>query len=318
MRTLLLSCLALVLSIRMVEAQNLVPNPSFENLIQCPFTVGQLNFASDWFIAGGTPDLFSGCTGSNLLGVPSNARGHQDALHGQTYGFTINYSLVNANYREIIGVQINQPLIIGQKYFYSFFVSLADTIVISCSSNNFGIKFSNTLYDIATPIVIDNNPHSFFSTIISNKDIWTVVRGSFVSDSAYSFMYLGNFFDDINTDTLSCYPNSFYSGYFIDQICLSPDSLSCELYTHNSNSPEDINYSLNSNIISNTIIVNCSNTFFGKIQHEILEISGKVVKYGEFQTQPVIEIPFEEYSSGVYIIRIKSQLKVYTFKILKL
>jgi len=220
-----------------VSAQNLVPNPSFEDISQCPFGVNQFNLANQWFVSSGTPDLFNGCS-NNFLGVPVNVRGHQDAVEGIGYAGIITYVINDSNYREIIGTTLIQSMIVGQKYYISLFVSLSDTNILSCVTNNFGVRFSNQLYTISNPIPIDNNSSIFSNQLISNQEIWTVIRGSFVADSSYLHLYLGNLFDDINTDTTNCeLPNSYISYYYLDQICVSTDSLDCVLYTaiHTSN-----------------------------------------------------------------------------------
>ena len=47
-------------------AQNLVPNPSFEDTLWCPYNTGQINVARHWFApdyggGGGSSELFHVC-----------------------------------------------------------------------------------------------------------------------------------------------------------------------------------------------------------------------------------------------------------------
>ena len=68
------------------HAQQLVPNPGFEELLQCPDFQSQLDRTAHWFdpSAGGTPDYFHAC-GAPLYSVPDNAAGVQDPVSGQAY-----------------------------------------------------------------------------------------------------------------------------------------------------------------------------------------------------------------------------------------
>ena len=52
---------------------------------------------------------------------------------------------------------------------------------------------------------------------------WTLVSGSFVADSAYQYLMLGNHFDNANTDTLHIAVQPFVAiGYaLIDNVCVS-------------------------------------------------------------------------------------------------
>lgn len=67
--------LVLILSVCwFTNAQNLVPNPSFEEFDDCPFLPGQIEEATGWFDIIGGCDYFHTC-GSNGYGVPVNLAG---------------------------------------------------------------------------------------------------------------------------------------------------------------------------------------------------------------------------------------------------
>ena len=66
-------------------AQNLVPNPSFEDMVQCPPGWTQIEFATGWINPNGySPDYFNSCvpdTGCcNIFSVPNNSYGFQMLL----------------------------------------------------------------------------------------------------------------------------------------------------------------------------------------------------------------------------------------------
>src|SRR6185295_2533321 len=56
---------------------------------------------------------------------------------------------------------------------------------------------------------------------------WTTVSGSFVADSNYSFVSFGNFFVDSLTDSVQIRGPVCDAYYFIDDVCVSIDSLTC-------------------------------------------------------------------------------------------
>ncbi len=71
-----------------LNAQNLVPNPNFEDYSSCPTGEGQIDVLDDWYSpTAGTPDFFHGCFGPGIggVGVPINFMGNQLALSGKGY-----------------------------------------------------------------------------------------------------------------------------------------------------------------------------------------------------------------------------------------
>ena len=133
--------LIFISSLSQVIAQNLVPNPSFEELDMCPLTggFGGPTVAPPWVAPTlGTCDIFNECNNPGAVGVPMNFAGSQDALSGVGYaGF---YTRVLSNpYREYIQAPLDEPLVAGSWYSVNFFVSLAESN--SCAIQNIGAYF---------------------------------------------------------------------------------------------------------------------------------------------------------------------------------
>ncbi len=223
MKYLLLN-LIILFSCYAAQAQNLVPNPSFEDTIACPFDFEQVNFCKKWKSFSPSPEYFNSCSSN----VPINFAGEQLAASGNAYCGL--YTFIQSNGREVIGSKLLSPLIIGKKYYASIKVSLADSFLVA--SNNLGIAFSTIQYDDTVSVPINNQAKVYSASIINDNKNWTIISGSFVADSAYQYIMIGNFFTDIMTDTISVYSeSSFYGGayYYIDDICISIDSLDCDL-----------------------------------------------------------------------------------------
>ncbi|MBK5285725.1 MAG: hypothetical protein JJE25_10010, partial [Bacteroidia bacterium] len=107
-------------------AQNLVPNSSFEDTVSCPSAL--IDNAVGWSSYRGSPDYFNSCNNQSLssYGAPSNYWGFQFARTGNAYVGLSTYTSLTSTWREYIGIQLSQSLIIGQQYFVSFFVSWGD------------------------------------------------------------------------------------------------------------------------------------------------------------------------------------------------
>jgi hypothetical protein len=207
---------------------NLVPNPSFENVIQCPFAFGIEDYVSDWKSARETPDYFNSCATWWGASVPTNIYGHQQAYTGNAYIGMLTYRSDSSIYTEAASVQLNSDLTLGSTYYVSFKVSLAleNSTGSMAANNKIGIQFSTTDYFPSNPIPINNFAHVWTDSIITDTLNWTIIKGSFVADSTYTHLNLGNFFDKQYMDSIT-YGGVFGAYYYFDDICVSTDSTLC-------------------------------------------------------------------------------------------
>ena len=65
-------------------AQNLVPNPSFEDYCSCPDNSGQVYRAIGWTSFGNSSDYFNCCAPPGAQSVPLNPSGYQCAVDSGT------------------------------------------------------------------------------------------------------------------------------------------------------------------------------------------------------------------------------------------
>ena len=213
----------LILTYGLCNGQNLAPNPSFEDNDSCT----QLPLWTEINSA----DYFDACFNY----TPQNPFGFQYPASGDAYMgfFTHGNGSAIPDYRELIGGPLLVPLIVGQKYFVSLKVNLANNPTAQCATNNIGVLFTNKIYPKDTVILqpntpfINNHAHVHTSNIISDTFNWTTISGSFMSDSVYHYIYIGNFFDDEHTDSILLDGDACNSYYFLDDICVSTDSLGC-------------------------------------------------------------------------------------------
>lgn len=208
--------------------QNLVPNPSFENFTSCPGNLGEIYKANGWYFCNNTsPDYFNPCASVSSAEVPDNAFGHQTSYNGNSYTGIITY-YNSSFYREILRVQLTMPLIVSQKYFISFMINRGnDNAFVGYSTNNIGVRFSTLQLD---SILIDNWAHYYDTSVMTDTSNWVRVFGSFVADSSYEYLMISNFFDDANSIITNQSPG-IYAYYFLDDICVSTDSLYTQTYS---------------------------------------------------------------------------------------
>ncbi len=236
-----LCCLLFVVILR-CEAQNLVPNGSFELADTCPYTAGfqegdQPLYWRKWL---NSPDYFSACAdtatqGGAYISVPQNGLAYQYAQDGDAYVGYYAYD-INGQYREYIGTPLIAPLTVGATYYLSFWANIATGGVdgyVGGLCNNMGLLFtmhSNVWVDFDGPAFpFRNYAHLYRAEVLTDTANWTLVSGSFVADSAYQYVVLGNFFDNDNTQVMPIPPLNGENAYcLVDNVCVSPNSNGCD------------------------------------------------------------------------------------------
>jgi len=207
-------------------SQNLVPNGSFEDTVACPTTISQITNAIGWSSYSITPDYFNACAStSTLVNVPSNVFGTQNAKTGNAYaGF-----ITAENAREYIGIQLTDSLIIGQKYYASLYFSRAgNKLQSNRASNKLGIRLSTIPYSPT-----DNHSQVYTDSVITDTLNWTRVAGSFIADSNYKYLAIGNFFSEALTTYIKYDSSSLRAYYYVDDVILSPDTIIDGIETNN-------------------------------------------------------------------------------------
>ena len=181
------------------QAQNLVPNPSFETFTGCPTAPAQIPNCPPWFIPaghGGSPDFHHVC-GSTTFGVPSNVFGSQLARTGSGYIGFVTARL--GTLREYSQVQLTSPLSAGVTYTVEAYVTLSDGSGIGTDGYQF--YFSNTPLTGSGSAAIPVTPQVSHTTCsnVTDKINWVPVGGTFVASGGEQYMTIGNFEPDAAT-----------------------------------------------------------------------------------------------------------------------
>ncbi|MBL1281213.1 MAG: hypothetical protein COA33_013120 [Fluviicola sp.] len=221
-----------------MKAQNLVPNPSFEDTLNCPTDHSQINSTSNWFQpSNGTPDIYNSCSNDIDASAPLNFLGYQNARSGNAYsGIYVSSSNIGygVNYREYIEVELLSALQLGETYYVSFFVSLADSM--QTTSDQIGAFFSadslisNSWFNFSVVPQVEN----MIGDYISDKQSWVLVSGSYVALGGERFITIGNFRDSSSTSLFYAGPGgtSFLHEngmvyFYIDDVCVSKSEEAC-------------------------------------------------------------------------------------------
>ncbi|MFK7782954.1 OmpA family protein [Psychroserpens sp.] len=210
-------------------AQNLVLNPSFEEYISCPESIGQFNYSvKDWSTPNfSSTDYFNTC--SEGVGA-INYNGQQTPRTGKGYSGIYVYS--DKNYREYIQGELSQTLEKGKTYLVSFFISLADEssyalndINILFSEEKLKVSFkSSNIEKTIKPKKITNKAFELFSNSVkqfyNKKEDWTRVSFEFTSKGYENYFSIGNFSNNLKTRKQTVLSQSpyYFSYYYIDDV----------------------------------------------------------------------------------------------------
>lgn len=308
---------------------NLVPNFGFEQYSSCPSTEDETNLCTGWSkysASTTTPDYYNACSPFFFSVPQSQSLFQPDHRSCGAYMGLATWAFNITNYREQIGIQFSQPLVIGQQYYLSFYTVMALKDDYTTPSNNIGMRFSTVPYSSSSPAPIDNFAHLRSVSIISDTANWLRISGSIVADSAYNYLILGNFYDDANTDTLTqtcgtC--QNWYSYYLIDDVCVSTDSLLCNggvdalpcTVSIEENSLEN-QINIYPNPANDYININ-NNSFQNLLKITIYNTIGQILYTKQNITSNNLQIDISNYKSGLLFIKIESNNQSIIYKLLK-
>lgn len=309
----------LVIQLSAFSQTNLVPNPSFENYTICPSTNANITDCANWMNFGNSPEYFNGCAGTTGMGIPScGGFGFQYPHSGIAHAGLVSWlnpaGSSGPNYREFIGVQLTSNLQIGIKYFLSFYINWSayphNSPQSKVASNKIGLRFSTVASSSVMIAPINDFAHLYSNVIYTDTVNWLRVSGSFIADSAYNYIILGNFFSDVNTDTSSISGGLLIGNigayYFVDDVCVSTDSTYNANWTsiNSHDKQQDYLFKFFPNPASNILFIESMeeiedlflHDLLGNLIYELYAIKNKKIKF-ELESIP----------KGIYTIRIRTR-----------
>jgi type IX secretion system substrate protein len=301
-----LCCLIIMfITCKVCDAQNLVPNGSFEQYSGCPNYYGQFDSALFWFnpapyqIGGGSPDYFNQCSPS-LMGVPFNNFGNQAAHSGVAYAglICVHYAGMS-NFREYIEVALTSPLIANNCYHFEMYMSLAE-YYSKYTIDDIGAYLSDTIisginYYQPLPFVpqINNGTGNYTDTLN-----WALVSENYTASGGENYLIIGNFKNDLNTDTVLYNNNSPYEAayVYIDDVSLT----NCTGINEQS---ESNSINIFPNPIENKLSLTISNNELCEIS--LYDIASRKVMQKQFTNS--VSLNTEQLAKGLYLYEVKSK-----------
>ena len=208
-------------------SQNLVPNGGFEDYSSLPNGFSQYFKAIGWTNVNGNPQgpPFASPDYFHTLGTVPTTFGQiaPNSGAGQMGFYTYLLSLVNA--REYISRQLSSPLIPGQEYQLSFYLTNGNGGIYTARIDNMAIHFSiNPLVQLIDE-VIQLTPTIELPGVISHPNYWQQYVLTFTATEAAEYITFGNFELDAATTVVG----GTTAYYFIDDIELIPTLSSLQI-----------------------------------------------------------------------------------------
>ncbi len=242
---------ALLLTVAATEAQNLVPNPSFEEHTVCPKELGKRQlYIENWIQpTAGSIDYFHRC--SDKCGVPDNVVGYQEAMSGDGY---IGLTVYHERYRVYAQALLKQPLVAGKSYSVEFSICLAENSKYAIG--NIGAYFSpdkissvvETTFECYESVASEGgfklNPgpcrpqvNNLSENFLKDTKNWKKVTGSFTAKGGEKYITIGNFFSKVKTPYMPSpsLGKGEYAYYYIDDVAVVETGTSAEPFFVSSN-----------------------------------------------------------------------------------
>ncbi|MEO8066525.1 MAG: hypothetical protein ABI599_02405, partial [Flavobacteriales bacterium] len=209
----------------------------FEDYTSCPDYWDQLGGnVAGWNTCANSPDFFHTCRDSSDFGVPLNWRGYQEASHGQGYGGVISYQWNASHYREFICTELSQPMLPGAPMDLSMKVAMGGAgsywlFSPKWTTRGIGMLLTTEPFEWSTGSLYPNNAQLFMDAVFTDTSNWVVLSTTYVPDSVYRYITLGNFFDDslslpVLMDTV--FGNQNIAYVYIDEVCIAPVGMGCD------------------------------------------------------------------------------------------
>jgi hypothetical protein len=115
----------------------------------------------------------------------------------------VSYNGFCANCREYLRTSLTTPMTPGVTYSVSFWATNGYSTVCKYVSNNLGILFSkDSTWQSPANARINRTPQYNMSTVLDSSG-WKRYSFTYIADSAYKYITIGNYYTDANTIIVS-------------------------------------------------------------------------------------------------------------------
>ncbi len=224
----IISLAVLTVAFQFVGAQeNLVPNPSFEEVSGKVKEAGAIGLAAPWKSVTMNPvDLYTENAKNDEYATPKNVYGEEKANTGVNYAGLSFFGYNGRMPRSYIGVGLNKKLEAGVSYCMKFHVSMSD--MSKYAVNNIGMYISAEELTEKTDGKLSYKPQvkSLKNEAFDKQFLWTAICGIYKAEGGESFITIGNFDEDADTEQKKVRLSREFMGnrqqnnayYFIDDV----------------------------------------------------------------------------------------------------
>jgi outer membrane protein OmpA-like peptidoglycan-associated protein len=219
----------LFIGLNLTAQENLVPNPSFEEVEGKIKEGGLIEMAYPWKSVTMNPvDLYSAKAKNEEYSVPENKYGSETANTGSNYAGVSFFGYAGRMPRTYLGVPLNKELESGKKYCMKFHVNMSDyskyavnNIAMYVSKDEMTEKKDGNLILVPQVKSMKNNADDY-----KKQYVWTAICGIYEAEGGEKFISIGNFDTDAQTEQLKIKLSKEFMGkrqvnngyYFVDDV----------------------------------------------------------------------------------------------------
>ncbi len=212
-------------------AQNICTNGNFDTYTTPPTSYAQVCRATGWLSPSGICSIVTGTGSPDYY----NTAGSGGAQPPSTWWATVNPHsgggmagfatwYTSSNYREYVGRPLSSPMVVGQTYRVTLWLTNGISWLHLVGTDNIGICFSLSPLTQSGGSPIAATPQIETNTIMYDT-AWFQLVFTFVATAPYQYMTVGNFHDDASTQKQSFGSGSYanYGAYYyIDDVVVEP------------------------------------------------------------------------------------------------
>ncbi len=294
---------------KICDAQNLVPNGDFEitGIVPCGFSPTDTDFnaaISGWNSPTiGSPDIHStlipvNCSNhqpNSLINSTGSQLPHSGNIFAGFYTYSLNHD------REYLQVQLLSPMVPGFLYHVNLYISHADNYQFA--TNNLGVGFSINATYINTATALGYTPQILFTNVVSDTANWVLMNDTITPTQPYEYIIIGNFLDNLSTNVVLVNPNAQWNRayYYIDDVCISTNSLSCNSTIGINEMKKDDELKLFPNPFTDKINISVKETEL--VELNLFDITSRKIFHQSFKYSASINT--EQLAKGIYLYEMR-------------
>ena len=179
--------------------QNLVPNASFETIDGKVRAEGAIEETGNWFSpTEEAAEIFSSDFKIDPIRTPLNSFGKETPKTGNNYAGFVAYSYKDKGARSYVSTELASPLVAGETYCISFYVSHADLSKYAVSEVGAVVSVNEIMGSSANVLENDRVLTSTVGSPSMRTLYWEKIFSRFTAEGGERFLTIGNFSNSKN------------------------------------------------------------------------------------------------------------------------